>query len=150
MLTDLIIVIVFFAILLFITLQKGKRFVISLILSFYFAITITKYLISEPATISLSDTAFTAAFVLVLIASYIGISKYVRNFKSNGGQGYFAAVMLSLSATFLALASYFYFLPEVYYTFTEEFKEVFIKQELALGAIFLLPIISLFISSKDD
>lgn len=150
MLTDVIIIVVIFALLLFVTLQKGKQFVVSLMLSIYFAVTITKYLIFEPQSIELNDTMFTVVFVAIVALGMTALRKYLKNYRANGRQGYFGACALSLSATLLILASYFYFLPEIYYTFTSDIRDAFFKSDMTLGIIFTLPIIALFISSKDD
>lgn len=150
MVTDLVIIIAIFAILLFITLQKGKRVVLSLIFGLYVAITVSKYLLFDPSIVNLSDTSFLIAFVAILIAAFHVISKYFKNYKADEGQGYIGGSLLSLSAVLLLLASYFHFLPETYYSFTPQVRDIFFQHEMALGVVFLLPIIAIFISSKDD
>lgn len=150
MLTDIIIIVVIFAVILFITLQRGKQFVISLIVSTFFAITITKYLLFEPGKIVVSDSLFNIIFILIIIVGIFALRRYLRNYRANGRQGYIGASALSLSATLLILASYFYFLPEVYYSFNPEIRDAFFKNDLTLGIIFCLPIVALLISSKDD
>lgn len=150
MLVDIIIIVVVFAIFMFITQSKGKQFVISSIFALSLSILITKYLLFEPTGFELVGNTLLISFAGILIVSFFAIKKYVENYRANGGQGYVGAAFLSLSATLLLMAAYFYFLPETYYSFNSEIRDIFFKKDYTLGIIFALPVVALLVSAKDD
>lgn len=148
MIIDIGIIFALVAIFYFITLKKGKRFVLSTIFSFYITILISKYLLIDTAYVT--DNALLVSFAVILILSFVGVSRYIKNHKSDIGGWQLGTLLLSLSATILLLTSYFHFLPENFWAFSDQIRDLFYYSDNILGIVFTIPLVSLFIAAKDD
>lgn len=148
MTVDIGIIVALIAIGYFITIQKGKRFLLTLILSLYVTIPVVKYLFID--TQYIAPSTMLIAFLVVLILAYVGIKKYIKNYQADGTGGRINALIISVSATILILTAYFYYLPETLWVFSADIRDLFFYSPSTLGILYAIPLAAFFVSSKDD
>jgi hypothetical protein len=128
----------------------GTRILVSGSISVLASVVLLKYLVIDSSIMVLSSFMTILVFIVSMVFIYKSLKGFVRNKNLVGN---LANIMLTISSILLAifvLASYFYFIPEDYYTFSTPFRDLFFLYEYELGIFFLLPFVSFMLISKGD
>jgi len=109
-----------------------------------------KYLIIDSTGIILSPLMTIIAFLVSVIFIYTTLKSFVKNKRIYGNKGVVMLVISSVLLSIFILSSYFYFIPEDYYSFNSPFRDLFFLYDYLLGIFMLLPFISFLLISKVD
>lgn len=146
--------ILIFVVLSFIILLLGKflgtRILVGGSISILASTILLKYLIIDSSSISLSPLMTIIAFIVCVIFIYSTLKPFIRNMRIYGNRGVVMLIISSILLSVFILSSYFYFIPEDYYSFSSSFRDLFFLYDYLLGIFMLLPFISFLLLSKGD
>ena len=128
----------------------GTRILVSGSISILVSTMLLKYLIIDSTEVELSSIMTIVVFIISIIFIYKSLKRFVRNRRIFGNKGITMLIISSILLSIFALSSYFYFIPEDFYTFSSTFRDLFFKYDYELGIFMLLPFISFFLLAKSD
>jgi len=145
---DIAIIVALLFLIFLITLYRGKRFVVSILLGIYIAIPIVKYLFIDTGYLAESTIPF--AFLILTIVSSVAVRRYLKNSRGEGSRSKMSALILSLATVSILLTAYFYYVPEILWTFSENLRNIFFASPHILGILYSIPLIALLTATKGD
>ena len=148
MIIDIAIIVGLLGLIFAITLYRGKRFILSLLLGTYISIPIVKYLLIDTGYIV--PNTIPIAFILITIISFTAVRKYLKNSKGDGRRSKLSALILSIATVTFLLTAYFYYIPETFWTFSSSIRDVFFASPHILGILYSIPLVALLASAKGD
>jgi membrane protease YdiL (CAAX protease family) len=107
-------------------------------------------LIIDSSSITLSPLMTIISFLISVIFIYTTLKGFLRNKRIYGNKGVFFLIISSMLLSVFLLSSYFYFIPEDYFSFRSQFRDLFFLYDYLLGIFMLLPFISFILISKGD
>ena len=128
----------------------GTKILVSGSISILASTILLKYLIIDSTGIILSPLMTIIAFLVSVIFIYTTLKSFVKNKRIYGNKGVVMLVISSVLLSIFILSSYFYFIPEDYYSFNSPFRDLFFLYDYLLGIFMLLPFISFLLISKVD
>jgi hypothetical protein len=128
----------------------GTRILVSGSVSVLASTILLKYLIIDSSSIILSPLMTIIAFLVSVVFIYTTLKSFVKNKRIYGNKGVVMLIISSILLSIFLLSSYFYFIPEDYYSFASPFRDLFFLYDYLLGIFMLLPFISFILISKGD
>lgn len=128
----------------------GTRVLVSGSIAVLASTMLLKYLIIDSSSVELSSIMTILAFIASTIFIYSTLKSFVRNKRIYGNKGIIMLIVSSIFLSVFLLSSYFYFIPEDYYTFSSSFRDLFFLKDYLLGVFILLPFISFLLIAKVD
>lgn len=128
----------------------GTKILVGGSLSILASTILLKYLIIDSSSITLSPLMTIISFLISVIFIYTTLKGFLRNKRIYGNKGVFFLIISSMLLSVFLLSSYFYFIPEDYFSFRSQFRDLFFLYDYLLGIFMLLPFISFILISKGD